>query len=80
MELKAFFLRELSRLTKIPAKDLNDEGKLREIRQKILSKPVVRDQKERIGGYYNPSGLRKLITVDEIKKRRERVQKWLDSH
>jgi len=79
MTLKSFFLSELSRLTSVPVKDL-DEERLRQLRQETPSKAVIRDQREHIGGYYNSSGLRKLVTLEEIEKRREKVQKWLASH
>ena len=67
-------------MTGLSPEDLTDEESLRQLRRGIPSKAVVRDERERIGGYDNPSGLRKLRTLEYIKKRREKVQDWLASH
>lgn len=66
MSLWDFFAERLSASTGIPVSEL-DETKLRQIRRETNSKPVIRGRSL------------KSVSPEQVRKRRERVQRWLDS-
>ncbi len=66
MSLRDLFAEGLSASTGISVSAL-DEAKLRQIRRETNSKPVIRGCSL------------KLVSPEQVRKRRERVQRWLDS-
>lgn len=61
-----FYAERLNTSTGIPVSEL-DEAKLRQIRRETNSKPVIRGRSL------------KFVSPEQVRKRRERVQCWLDS-
>ena len=78
-DVKNFCLSKLSQKTGISINELHDEETLQQIRKDIESKPV-KATRTTIGGHYSPLSPRKIINLYEVKKRSERVGKWLRAH